>query len=81
MKDGVKIRIHGLHSPDTIDIPEDHLPWAQCVLPLPKVEYRVSVRYLVFCPVALVFGLFMDGKNSQIPIIFGSLPKGIEKSF
>lgn len=76
----IKIRIHGLHSPDTIDIPEDHLPWAQCVIPVTEGGVsgigKIVPRVL---PDALVFGFFMDGKDSQIPLIFGSLPKGIEK--
>ena len=29
----VKIRVHGLHTESTRDIPQDALPWAQCVLP------------------------------------------------
>jgi hypothetical protein len=76
----VKIRIHGLHSADTIDIPEDHLPWAQCVIPVTEGGVsgigKIVPRVL---PEALVFGFFMDGKDSQIPLIFGSLPKSIEK--
>jgi hypothetical protein len=75
----VKIRIHGLHSIDTIDIPEDHLPWAQCVIPVTEGGVsgigKIVPRVL---PDALVFGFFMDGKDSQIPLIFGSLPKSIE---
>jgi hypothetical protein len=75
----VKIRIHGLHSADTIDIPEDHLPWAQCVIPVTEGGVsgigKIVPRVL---PEALVFGFFMDGKDSQIPLIFGSLPKSIE---
>ena len=29
----VKIRIHGLHSEETYLLPQQDLPWAQCVLP------------------------------------------------
>ena len=71
----VKIRIHGLHSESTLDIPEDHLPWAQCVLPTTEGGVSGIGKIPRVLPSALVFGIFMDGKNSQTPIVLGSLPK------
>lgn len=71
----VKIRIHGLHSENTQDIPEDHLPWAQCVLPTTEGGVSGIGKIPRILPSALVFGMFMDGKNSQTPIVLGSLPK------
>jgi hypothetical protein len=70
----VKIRIHGLHSENTQDIPEDHLPWAQCVLPTTEGGVSGIGKIPKILPSALVFGLFMDGKNSQTPIVLGSMP-------
>ena len=29
----VKIRVHGLHTEDTRLIPQNDLPWAQCMIP------------------------------------------------
>ena len=70
----VKIRVHGLHTEDTRLIPQNDLPWAQCVLP--TTEGGVSgvgwIPQLI--PNALVFGFFVDGLNSQTPIVMGSLP-------
>lgn len=71
----VRVRIHGVHNPSTREVRQDDLPWAQCVLPTteggvsgigttPKLEAG-----------ALVFGMFMDGKESQVPIVMGSLPR------
>ena len=70
----VKIRIHGLHSENTQDIPEDHLPWAQCVLPTTEGGVSGIGKIPRILPSALVFGMFMDGKNSQTPIVLGSMP-------
>lgn len=71
----VRIRVHGVHNPSTREVRQDDLPWAQCVLPTteggvsgigttPKLEAG-----------ALVFGVFMDGKESQVPIVLGSLSR------
>ncbi len=70
----VQIRIHGVHSPSLEDIPQSALPWAQVLIPTteggtsglgstPRIEAG-----------ALIFGFFMDGKYSQVPIVIGSLP-------
>lgn len=70
----VRIRVHGAHSPSLQDIPESDLPWAQVLIPTteggtsglgstPRIEAGT-----------LVFGFFMDGKYSQVPIVLGSLP-------
>lgn len=71
----VKIRIHGLHTEDTQDIPQNDLPWAQCVLPTTEGGVSGIGRVPNIQPNALVFGLFMDGMNSQVPIVIGSLPR------
>ena len=71
----VKIRIHGLHKASTVNIPEDHLPWAQCVLPTTEGGVSGIGKIPRVLPNALVFGMFMDGKSSQTPIVLGSLPR------
>jgi hypothetical protein len=71
----VKIRIHGLHTENTQDIPQNDLPWAQCVLPTTEGGVSGIGRVPNIQPNALVFGLFMDGVNSQVPIVIGSLPR------
>lgn len=70
----VKIRIHGIHSESNLDIPEKDLPWAQCVLPTTEGGVSGIGRIPRLLPSALVFGFFVDGINSQTPIIMGSLP-------
>mgnify|MGYP001497878540 CR=1 FL=1 len=71
----VRVRIHGVHNPSNREVKQNDLPWAQCILPTteggvsgigstPKLEAG-----------SLVFGLFMDGKESQVPVVIGSLPR------
>jgi hypothetical protein len=70
----VKIRVHGIHSQSTKDIPQTDLPWAQCVIPTTEGGVSGIGRIPQLQPSALVFGFFVDGVNSQTPIIIGSLP-------
>ena len=70
----VKIRVHGLHTEDTRLIPQNDLPWAQCVLPTTEGGVSGVGRIPQLLPNALVFGFFVDGLNSQTPIVMGSLP-------
>lgn len=70
----VKIRVHGLHTESTRLIPQSDLPWAQCVVPTTEGGASGIGRMPQLQPSALVFGMFMDGVNSQTPIVLGSLP-------
>jgi len=70
----VRIRVHGLHSASNQDIPEADLPWAQCVVPTTEGGVSGLGRMPRLQPSALVFGFFVDGINSQTPIILGSIP-------
>ena len=70
----VKIRVHGLHTESTRLIPQNDLPWAQCVTPTTEGGISGIGRMPQLQPNSLVFGMFMDGKNSQTPIVLGSLP-------
>lgn len=70
----VKIRVHGLHTSSTKLIPQSDLPWAQCVLPTTEGGVSGIGRMPKIQSNALVFGMFMDGVNSQTPIVFGSIP-------
>lgn len=70
----VKIRVHGLHTDSTRLIPQADLPWAQCMLPTTEGGVSGIGRMPQIQSNALVFGMFMDGMNSQTPIIFGTLP-------
>ena len=70
----VRIRVHGLHTPSTRLIPQSDLPWAQCVVPTTEGGVSGIGRMPQLQPSALVFGMFMDGMNSQTPVVLGSLP-------
>ena len=70
----VKIRVHGLHSPETYLLPQQDLPWAQCVLPTTEGGMSGIGKIPKLQANALVFGFFMDGDQSQTPIVVGSLP-------
>ena len=70
----VKIRVHGLHSPETYLLPQQDLPWAQCVLPTTEGGMSGIGKVPKLQANALVFGFFMDGMQSQTPVVVGSLP-------
>ncbi len=70
----VKIRIHGLHSEQTYLLPQQDLPWAQCVLPTTEGGISGIGKSPKIQANSLVFGMFMDGNHSQTPIVLGSLP-------
>lgn len=69
----VQIRIHGIHSFDQKDIPEVKLPWAHTVLPVTEGGTSGIGKIPQLLPGALVFGVFLDGKTSQLPLILGHL--------
>lgn len=70
----VRVRIHGVHSPSLADIPESDLPWAQVLIPTTEGGTSGLGSTPRLEAGALVFGIFMDGKYSQVPIVIGSLP-------
>lgn len=72
----VKVRIFGVHSDNHSDIPRSALPWAQVVAPVThggtsgRNGTPVGIKNT-----AQVFGIFLDGKHSQLPLVLGSIPK------
>ena len=68
-----KVRIMGYHPYDTMELPNEELPWAQCMLPTTTGtgagNNATNVKIL---PGDSVFGFFMDGDNAQIPVIIGA---------
>jgi hypothetical protein len=75
----VKVRVDGVHD-DTTLIPANSLPWAQCLVPITQGGTNGLGNNLGIQINARVFGFFLDGTNSQMPIIFGSIPKFEEAS-
>lgn len=73
--DRVKVRVYGIHTSDTVSIPTDDLPWASVNIPVTEggssgigANSQIKNR-------AQVFGIFLDGKDSQCPLVLGSIPK------
>ena len=71
----VKVRINGVYSPSTGDIPEKDLPWAQILIPTTEGGASGIGRIPQIVQGSFVFGMFMDGTTSQLPLIMGTLPR------
>ena len=68
----VRVRIHGIHSPE---IGLHELPYAQVVIPTTEGGVSGIGRSCQLIEGATVFCIFMDGKNSQLPLVLGSIPQ------
>jgi hypothetical protein len=68
----IKVRINGLHQDQVTD---DDLPYAQTVVPINEGGTKELGNPLGIQVGARVFGFFMDGKDSQLPLVIGSMPK------
>ena len=73
--DRVKVRIFGIHTENTTLIPTADLPWAQVAIPTTEGGTSGLGANTQLKPMAQVFGFFLDGQNSQLPLIIGSIPK------
>jgi len=73
----IKIRIHGIHTDiaDESGIPQRDLPWAQVMNPGDTYGVSGLGTSAQILPGALVFGFFLDGATSQLPLVLGSLPR------
>lgn len=72
----VRVRIFGIHSPYYKDIEIEDLPWAAVLMPATEGGVSGTGRSPNGIQQgAYVFGLFLDGKQSQNPLILGSIPK------
>jgi len=71
----VQVRIYGVHSENTSDIPQGDLPWASVNVPITEGGSSGIGTVVGIKPMAQVFGIFLDGQNSQLPLILGSIPK------
>jgi hypothetical protein len=68
----VQIRVYGLHGEE---IPNYDLPWAQTMLPSTEPGMGGVGSAPMISNGAQVFGVFLDGTDSQIPLVLGSIPK------
>lgn len=71
----VKVRIHGIHNRNTGQVQESDLPWAQVVIPTTEGGVSGIGRSPQLLPGAQVFGIFLDGESSQMPLVLGSIPR------
>ena len=69
-----RVRIFGVYD----EIEDDDLPWAQVVVPITHTVHKGNGQTLGLLVGAQVFGIFLDGQNSQLPLIVGSIPKDEE---
>ena len=70
----VKVRVFGVYD----DIDEADLPWAQIVVPVTTGVHEGKGQYLGILVGTQVFGMFLDGKSSQLPMVIGTVPKVID---
>jgi hypothetical protein len=61
----LRVRIFGKHTEDLSQLPTEHLPWAQIMLPLNATPNESPNVW----DGQLVFGFFADGIEQQVPII------------
>ena len=71
----VKVRIYGVHPEDPELCSLGDLPWASVVMPSTEAGTSGYGGTTGLKPSAQVFGIFLDGKNSQLPLVLGSIPK------
>lgn len=69
----LQVRIFGIHSDDVGVIPNDYLPWANVMMPATEGGTSGIGRIPQILPGALVFGVFLDGPNSQLPMVMGTV--------
>ena len=67
----VKVKVFGVYD----NIETDDLPWAQIVVPITQGVHEGKGQYLGILKGTQVFGMFLDGKDSQLPMVIGTVPK------
>jgi len=72
-KGRVQVRINGVHSGNPSDINRDQFPWAHVVLPSTEGGVSGIGKIPQIVESAFVFGFFLDGARSQVPIVIGSM--------
>lgn len=70
----IKVRVIGVHNTSAV-ITDDQLPWAQTVIPINEGGTNEIGNALGIQVGARVFGIFLDGASSQLPLVLGSMPK------
>ena len=68
----VQIRVYGIHGSE---IKNSDLPCAQVMTPTTEPGVGGIGSNVMLANGAQVFGVFLDGKDSQVPFVLGSVPK------
>lgn len=63
----IRVRCIGFHSDSRSDMPHDTLPWA------PVISGTNQTSSPMLLPSDWVIGFFLDGKEAQQPVVFGSI--------
>ena len=67
----IKVRVFGVYD----NIEDKDLPWSQIVVPITQGIHEGKGQNLGILNGTQVFGVFLDGKNSQLPMVIGTVPK------
>lgn len=70
----VQVRIHGIHPNDHVHLQNADLPWATVLAPTTSGGTSGIGSAPSLLAGAQVFGIFLDGKMSQLPMVMGSIP-------
>jgi len=70
----IKVRVFGIHSASEGDVGLDDLPWCPVVMPITDPGVPGFMNPHGIQTGARVFGIFLDGKHSQTPMVVGSMP-------
>ena len=69
----VKVRCHGYHDLDILQLPKDNLPWATVMMPSTSQSSMGYGRTHELEVGSWVVGFFRDGQSSQDPLVMGSI--------
>lgn len=73
----VRIRIFAVHPEDTTLVPDEDLPWAWPIQSLMSAALDgVGMTPHGLLDGSIVWGIFQDGADAQMPVILGCLQKG-----
>lgn len=67
----IRVNIFGVHE----EIKDVDLPWAQTVVPITQGGTQGYGNNIGIQEGAQVFGVFLDGPSSQMPLVLGSIPR------
>ena len=70
----IKVRVFGIHSASEGDVGLDDLPWCPVMMPINDPGVPGFMNPYGIQTGARVWGIFLDGKHSQSPMIMGSIP-------